>query len=328
MTWADIVAAVLCLVLPSSLLGFAVSARLLRDFYDGSTWNSLRHHLGILFHRTNGFTVVENGRVVYPTSEGQRFGPRLIISRPGNAALLERGNRQRVVGASVFASGRFEYVKLVFDLREQQQSLTFDDVLTREMICTTVKTTVAYSLEISDAARGGAEQPSAAEQAALRQLPYTMPDWPKASHGAVENSLRQVISTVTLTDLLSAAHLEPLERRMLHLANVRTLTWGVRIHHVIIECLQPTGPVTAATTGRWIAGTESETLLTNERARALATREMLQLIAQGYAIAKGLGMDDHEIHREVLRRTLEQLARDPATKVLVTRDVRDLLGLE
>jgi regulator of protease activity HflC (stomatin/prohibitin superfamily) len=83
--------------------------------------------------------------------------------------------------------------------------------------------------------------------------------------------------------------------------------------------------VTEATASRWVAETQTDTTVTLETARAQALRDALRLIADGYRTAKAMGMSSREIHREVLRRTLEQIAKDPAAKLIFTPELRDLL---
>jgi regulator of protease activity HflC (stomatin/prohibitin superfamily) len=322
MPWAS-VAAMVFLVVLTSLATFLVSARLLRDFYGGSTWDAFRHQLGLSLGQMRGLQVIEDGRVVIPSSSGTLLGPRLIIIRPGNAALLVNGGRvTRVTGPRIFRSERFEFVKHVYDLQERQELWTLEKVLTNDLIPTTVKLTTTYMLEISQEARQGDTPLSDDEAHILRRLPFTMPQWPEATRSAVEQSVRQVVSSEDLDGLLASSHHRPLEQRIINLTNQRTLDWGVRIRNVIIECLQPMAEITGATSSRWIADANNV-----EVARAQAFKDALLIIADAYRIARDdMEMPDEAIYREVLRRTLEQLAKDPATKLVITPELRGLLG--
>ena len=324
MPWAEALIA-LAVISVTALAAFFASAHLVRDFYGGSTLEAFRRQLLLLIGWTRGFQIIEDGRVAFPRDSHQLLGPLQMIIKPGNGVILERGKHQRVFGASVFRTGNFEYVKTVFDLREHQRSVQLDEVLSRDLIPVNTKATITYTLNISDGGRQGTAELLESEQDLLRQLAFKMPDWETATRSAVEHSIRQVVNGSTLNELLSPGHIAPLERRIQALTNGRTLAWGVRVDHVLIECVQPSAPVKEATITRWVAGAEGESTLLAERARALAAKEMLQVIAQGYALAKGMGMTNDEIHREILRRTLEQIARDPATKYLFTPELRTLL---
>ena len=323
MPWVSVATIAFLLVLFTSLATFLLSARILRDFYGGSTWDAFRHQLGLTLGQTQGLQIIEDGRVVLPSGSGTLLGPRLIIIRPGNAALLVNGGQvTRVTGPRIFRSDRFEFVRDIYDLQERQQLWTLDNVLTNDLIPTTIKLTTAYMLEISQEARQGDIPLSGAEEHILRRLPFTMPQWQEATRSAVEQSVRQVVSSEELDGLLASAHHRPLEQRIINLTNKRTLEWGVRIRNVIIECLQPLAEITGATSSRWIADAK----ISVEVARAQAFRDALQIVADAYQIARAMDMPEEAIYREVLRSTLEQIAKDPATKLVITPDLRGLLG--
>jgi hypothetical protein len=332
----------------TGFLTFFLSAAVLRPFYGGSRLEAFWTHLLIVLGRTRGYQIVDDGRIVYPDGPGPHLGPRLVIIRPGNAAILERSASRRTAGPSIFTSERFEYVKKVYDLREQQRSFVVENALTCDLVPIEARVTATFRLDICDSARCGPDvvipphpykpdkpdkrewqtptEMTDGEKNLLLHMPFAMPNWQNATQGVLEKCVRRVIRSRSLTELLSVADLEPLEAYIAFRANIRTSRWGVRVIHVILENLQPKPRLTEAAEGRWVAITETDTIVAAEQARASGMRNALIILASGYEAAKRLGMSGAEIHREVLRRTLECVATDPATKMLFTPELGALLA--
>jgi regulator of protease activity HflC (stomatin/prohibitin superfamily) len=223
---------------------------------------------------------------------------------------MERGSRQtRISGPAVFTSELFEYVKRIYNLQEKQETFTFKDVLTNDFMATKVEISVVYGIRVSDAARRGETPLIQAEIEHLQYIDSRMPDWERAIKAAIEGSVRRVIATKNFADLLTNGRLLELEQQIYQdLNSHRIRAWGIRVDEVTIQSVQPTQEVI------------------NERARAEAWRGALLLIADGYRNAIRAGMPEEAIHCEALRHTLEQIAKDPATKMIFTPELHDALN--
>ena len=282
-----------------------------------------------LRHRLRGTleapVTIDDGRVVGHTESEPLPGPRMITVRPGNAVLLQYQTEYPVIGHGTRTSRVGETVRRVFDLRDEQRTLEIHETLTRDVVPVSITLTVAFAIDVTAAARQGTLQPTAAESDMLRSLTFMRADWEHAIIAAIESCVRQIMAGFTLAEILGPTPRAALEQRILGCANGRSAGWGIRVNRVILQSIQPKQEVTTATTGQWVAPYEGERLRIADNYRSQATREMLSLIAQGYDNARTLGMTDPQIHREVLRRTLEQIAKDPATKVLFTPELTNLL---
>jgi regulator of protease activity HflC (stomatin/prohibitin superfamily) len=63
-----------------------------------------------------------------------------------------------------------------------------------------------------------------------------------------------------------------------------------------------------------------------ERVRAEAYRDALELIANGYSTAQGLGMSKKELHAEALRHLLNTLSSNPKFSALFNRELNELFS--
>jgi regulator of protease activity HflC (stomatin/prohibitin superfamily) len=310
----------------ASLLTFFVSAAILRELYGGNEFSAFRHHLQLALGLIRSFQVIDGGKTVMPQGPGPLFGPRTLIIRPGNAVILERGSQQTdALGPRIHTSRPFEFVKQIYDLQDRQKSFTFEEVLTADTMPTTVRIAATFGLDVHPRAKCGERPLLPAEQALLQRISLCVTDWETRAKSALERCVRQSIGNLELTELLSIGDFAPLEQNIAAMVNATIGPWGVRVSQVILECVQPRAEVTEATASRWVAETQTDTTVTLETARAQALRDALRLIADGYRTAKAMGMSSREIHREVLRRTLEQIAKDPAAKLIFTPELRDLL---
>ncbi|MBC7232527.1 MAG: hypothetical protein H5T68_04715 [Chloroflexi bacterium] len=303
------------------------SAAILREFYGGNEFEAFFHHLRLLVGFIRGIQVIADGSIVAPSASRSELGPFLIVVGPENAIIMQRGPQQtRISGPAVFTSAPFEYVKRVYDLRPRQKTFTFQDVLTSDLMATTVTVSVTYGIKIPPRIRHGQASWTDAETRVIERIDSWMTDWETRTAETIEGSVRQAVGRLDLATLLTPGYFADLARQIQILA-IRTLRpWGVNIHQVIVSSVQPANGVKTATTNRWIASAELQTTITIERARALAWKEALLLLADGYAIAKQKGMSEESIHREVLRRTLEQIAKDPATKIIFTPELNSALA--
>lgn len=313
--------------LVSMVLTFALSVEVLREFYGCPLSEAIMTHLRLVFGLLRGFQIIREGRTTFPTSTGPVMGPVLLIIGPNNCVILEGGPRQtRISGPAIFRTGRFEYVRTIYDLRQKQVSRKISSVLTSDLLETTVTLTATYGIKVAPRASRGERPLRPAEINMVQQVDAWMQDWEAGARGVIEAAVRQAVGSLTLRDVLLPNQLVEIARSILGIANGRMRPWGVEINRVEVESVQPAQQVKDATASRWLADTEAETATIVEMARAAAWRNALQLIAAGYLEAKEMGMTDSAIHREVLRRTLEQMAKDPASKIVITPELDSALS--
>ena len=232
-------------------LSFSVAAFIIRDVYGGSEFAALGHHVRLALGIVQGLQVIEDGKTVHPKGTGPLLGPRMLIIRPGSAVVTVKGRTRAAYGADFFTSQPFEYVKFTYHLGEQQKTLSFNDVLTSDLMPVTVRVSITYALDVSEEARLGRAAVTEAEQQMLCQIPFNMPDWQGATHGALEQAVRQSLQAVDMENLLTCVHTPRLETRLLDFTNRRTNLWGVRVRRVIVEQIATHAELTTALDSRW-----------------------------------------------------------------------------
>jgi hypothetical protein len=300
----------------AAFLGFAVAAFIIRDLFGMDEMQALGHHINLAFGRNQGFQVIEDGKVVVPNGVGQLLGPRTLIVRPGSAAVTVRGQTRAAYGAGVRTTQRYEYVKLTYNLDEQQKRYTFDNVLTNDLMSAQVRLCVTYALRVSDDARLGRAALSDEEQRRLCDLPFRMPDWHDGVRSAVEQAVRLALREPRLEPLLTTESLEDLQRGIQFTADLSVSRWGGCIDSVVIEEIATSSEVNAAMNNRWL-----------ERARAEGFQTAIGIIAQTYEKATGASkMSDEQVRREIARHALEELAKDPSGKLILTPELNELLN--
>jgi regulator of protease activity HflC (stomatin/prohibitin superfamily) len=292
---------------------------LIRDMYGGSVRTAFSHVLALLTRRTRGYQIIDSGQTIFPSGDGPFLGPLMVIVRPGNAVSMVRGGQiTHVTGPGIYRSREYEFVKDIHDLREQQMSYTFEDVLSRDTIEMTARVTVSFTVNVDERARQGAVPLSPEEQEILRRMPMNAPQWNLIAHGALEQALRHAVGAFTIRELISHAQLGTLERRVERMSNDKVAPWGLRIDTVIIECLRPKTEITEAAINRWVAASN----INVEVAKSEGFRQALRIMADAYQDALDCGMSDEGIRGEIMRRTIEQLGKDPATKLVITPELK------
>jgi regulator of protease activity HflC (stomatin/prohibitin superfamily) len=289
----------LALTATAVALTFCISAFSIRALFDDDEWASLGHHLKLVLGIVQGFQVVDDATPNGMQVTKPLLGPRLLIIRPGKAAVLERGAGRRVIQPSISTTTPFEYVKYVHDLGDQQTAYTFLEVLTQDLVSTTVRLIAQYRLSVTDQARSGLTRFTPAEQALLQRIPLAMPAWETALKTVLEQCTRRAIGSHQLEALIDGRDLDAVEQAILNRTRTRTAGWGVVVEQIIMQGVSARPGVAEA----------METRRT-DRERAVAMQEALAILADGYNQAQTVGMQQGDIWLEVLRRTLEQIVRE------------------
>ncbi len=313
-------------VVLASFLTFFIAAGIVRNWYDNSDWKALVSHMKIALGLNHGFQIVENGKITYPKDATIVFGPRNLFIKPYNAVILERGSKQtRVLGPAYYTTAPFEYVKYIFNLKDFSEHLLVDLSPTREQILVDLHIRITYSLNINEAARLDDEKWTEKERQILQQLAKQTTDWKELTKSVVNSKARLIVKAWGVDQLLATRDFSRLESQIQNLSNDRLKENGIKISDVLIEKIEASPDFYSAQTEKWIASTQAEILNIRDRARAEAYREALRLIATAYQEAHEQGMDPDDIHRELLRRTIEQLSGDPSV-LLFAPMLKDLMN--
>lgn len=295
------------------LATFALSAWLVRGLYGESVGTWLRLHLSVLMGSVRGSHVIADGKTVLPAdAKGPLMGPRLLVVRPENVVILERGSKMtRVSGPAVLTTQPFEYVRTIYDLRQKQETWTFHNVLTSDLLSATVKVSATYGIDMPARARTGDSPLANAEKAALQRLELLVPDWQRMVKDAVENAVREVASAREIEQLVPPKSTASLERRVVELANRRLRQLRLRVQGIILESVHPQAAVLDARASQWLTEVEVGT----ELSRTTNWSACLSALASAYKAAMDLGMPADSIQHETLCRSLQQIAKSLTIKL-------------
>lgn len=196
-----------------------ISAKEARQFVRSQVFGSARNYL-----------VIENGEIVWEKPAGvlaRLGGPGVLVVRPGNAVVLERGGETtRIVGPGVHRLRRFETVKRpskakgIIDLRPQEDATMAAKVLTKDGIPLDVQVSQGWQIEprqVTDSRRssqlaggeattpvlGAPEYP--VYEATVRKAVFATPPegWERLFPEAALSVLRDVVATYTLDEIFS-----------------------------------------------------------------------------------------------------------------------------
>ena len=312
-------AGVLCVLL-TCVVTFAISALPLRDFYQQSTLQAILQHFKLTIGIIPGLQIIEDGKMVVPSGKSLVMGPRTVIIKPYNAVIFESGPRQtEITGPRVFTSKPFEYMKRIIELRDRQKHLTFTDVLSADLMRTTIRINVVYALNISAEARRGERPLNDDEKKVLSTLDLHMGEWETETVNAIERSMRRAASSYSFDDLLRPKTLSDVERDALAEMRADVSPWGVEITHLAIQDALPDQKLTDARE-------KAEATRITDSARAQAMADALNILAPAFEVAKNANMTEDEIKREVVRRSFEQMSSDPNAKFAATTEMTEFLS--
>lgn len=284
--WKAVIAAIL-----SSGLAIGLSAVLLRHIYDESSWAAFWHQIRMAFGRSKEIQVIDGGKTIIPKAGGTLLGPRMVVIKPYNAVMTERGARTTDVhGPKILDTEPFEFAKSIIDLRPKQQWLTVTDVLNGDLMKLTVVVCVDYSLDLREKAKEGAEPLNEQEKATLTRIAVSLSDWLPAANSAAEAAVRQAFCETRLNDFKDGGQHVALEKAIKELAQDRTAEWGIKVDKVVLQRVQVMSQA--------IDGGETITTL----------RQLVNI----YQEAQAIGLSKEDLERYLERHLQEQLARNSA----------------
>jgi hypothetical protein len=308
----------------SAVIVYFVSAAVLRDLYGGDEMEAFSHHLRILFAARGGIMIVEDGKVTVPSSKGPHMGPMRVIVKPGNVVVMESGSRvTRICGPSVFQSGNFEYVKQVIDARRVRRSVHVKDVMTRNLVPIVADVTYVAGIDLSpETIRGEngsmihpdkSQGLTATELAALRGILIRLPNWQDMVQEVVMAAIREILATERFNEAISSDNYGDLTNRIHTRVRTRLAGHGIRVESTQLTRVSPDPLLVEALAS-------SESTKAREKAAGEAWQMAITAISLGYNIALRNGMRPEDIHRETQRFTMEHIAHDQATKIVMAAD--------
>lgn len=327
--------------LAAIVVTFAVTAGVLRDLYHGSTKEAIKNQLSVMTSIRGGFVVVNEGKIVVPTSHSPHPGPKLVIVRPGNAVvMINGGSTTRICGPSVFMSKNFEYVGEVLRIDRHHKNLPISEVVTSDIDPVAVQVGYYYGINVSEQTiRGengnivhgdGSRGLTAEELKLLRSLVTLNPKWETALHAQVESTIRGLISQCGYEQLIGANHYQRLARKIVYTMADHVTELGAVVESVSVVQITPNTALLDA----HIEGQRTRSL---DSAKGEGFRLAITEIAQGYRLALtlakeaedrlGKSIDVEDIHRMATRYLMDHMAEDPATKVVLTAPIPDAQGL-
>ena len=276
--------------------------------------------LKTIFGLCKGFQRIEDGATVIPKdAKAALLGPMNIVIK-GSAVTMYRGAKQtRICGPEFVRSVPWEHVGRIYDLCPNQRVLSFSNVLTLEHMPTTVEVLTVYAISVGGETMRGERKLTDEERAIIQRLDCHTREWKQMTESAIEQEVRRAAARIKVEELLAANSFPRLSQTVLARANLALNPWGLKVHQIIIRSVQPAVEVTQGVNRAYVAQI-------TETARAGTLRDTLRVLADGYRTAKELGMSDTDLQREVLRRILEVLAKDPklASYPLTAETVRAL----
>jgi len=287
---------------------FLLSFRPFRELYHGSLGRAMLRHLGNSITLFNRFQVIRNGQSIIPSTEGDVFGPRLMVINPGSAVVMEQGGRQtRISGPGIFWSGFFEFARKMYDLRCQQRLIHPSGVLTSDLIQTTLTMCVSYRLNVRPEVSTGDEPLNQAEEQMLKHIDLNVPDWEQEAGSVVQGIARQAASRCTLEELMTAANAAAVEDQIVREANRRLRERGIFVEKVVIENIQPQEDIVSAAAEKWIAqGARAEI----ELSKANTWHTWLNLLVDAYTRAADANIEPGIIQQEAMYRALQELSQN------------------
>ena len=303
-------------VLLATLTTWTLSALALNGLYEGSTMRAFKQHLLKIDWLAQSALVIQEGRIVHPKKmdiskqKTPAFGPRLIVVGPCNAAVMECGPKQtRVVGPTIFVSKPYEYVRKIYNLRCRQETLRLSDVLTQDLIPTTVDLCLAYGLRVCREARVGQGKLTESERQTIQWIDLNLPDWETAVKSIVHRTARRVIGARDLIDVVTPQGFAEVEQQVL--ADVNALLqeweWGLHVERIVVEYIQPQEKIMTAAADRWIALAVEQVI---ETSKAESWHTWLTRSSDGYGVGEGLGVAQETLQKEALYRALLEVAKN------------------
>jgi len=290
-----------------------MTSQTMAPLFEGKVKDAFVHLIKLNLGIWRGFQIIEDGETAFPQSGGRPLGPVLTIVRQNSLAILEGGKTQPrfIIGPSVVPTDRFEYVKKIINLKPKSQAKTVKGCLTKDGMEVDVVLTSLAGLNVSDQTRREPGKVTVFESSFLQKLHLDMPDWEAYFVSVLEEAIRYAISRHAMIGLLDNSIYGTISVDVRRYLETKLKQWGIRTLELTIERITLPTTFVKAKAEAAAAALAMEIL-------AIARRDGLVTMADGYNVASTLGMPDDQINRELLRSTLEQIVRQPSVGALLS----------
>lgn len=287
----------------------------------GGSNKQVFQHLGKLnLGIWRGFQIIEDGKSTFPQGDGRVLGPTMTIVRANSAVILEGGQTQPriIVGPKAEATGRFEYVKAMFNLKPKAEQKTLKRCVTADGIEIDVTLNSLAGLNVSEQTRKDPSKITVFESTFLQRLHLDLPDWENLFENTLEQATRREISKHRMLSLIGTTDYEAISLNIQSFIGTKLKDWGIRtIELSVVNIALP--PTFVQANADAVATKLATEILT------VARHDGLIMMADGYNVARQLGMPDDMINRELLRSTLESIIQTPGVGALLSPAVSAML---
>lgn len=314
----------LLLAVTIAALAIFMMAGVTRELYEGSEWTALKASLLMLIERYRGFQIIDDGTTIVPANaSGPLLGPRFLIVRPYNACILQRGSEQtEYIGPSTRQTRPFEYVAYIFNLNPEQRHLQLQDALTNDGAEVEVYYEAAMGIDIEDEKRRGDEKFEDTDIQALQALRSRYVNWEEHAIAVIESCLRAELYSYDLNRALSSQGYTYITDAVIKNARAKLDPDKIKVYSLVVRNIIPKTQVRSALGAVWQEGQRS----TFEVQRAQDRYDILSVIADAYARAATMGIDNETIRKELLRQTLEDTIRENPEVMKLGEDVQILVS--
>jgi len=325
------------------------------DGYKGHEWEAMQSAIGILLGINQGTWMVSGGKAEARSSAGGMLsmfgGPALLIVQEGHVAVLEQsGKVTRVVGSGITWLKAFERVSMVVPLHIRSEKLTIDQVATRDKVLIE-----EFEIQVFHKVNPGPEADRiqdgqfAYNDDNIRQNVWNTAgsDWRNSVASVANTATRDVVGRYTLDEIVPLSDSFRAEFRKTLTEQINKVTrdiMGILVTTVDIGRVKIPKEAEQRLLGKWladwdiqIAHSQREVLIRKGEAEAviLKLKEVAwaeaqrQLVEQMAASFRNLDLSGRDTATYLLSlrflETLEKMASDPATKILLPGDSISLI---
>lgn len=323
--------------------------------YKGHEWEAMRSAIGILLGINQGTWMVSKGNAEARSTAGGMLsmfgGPALLIVQEGHVVVLEQsGKVTRVVGSGVTWLKAFERVSMVVPLHLRSEKLTIEQVATRDrVLIEEFEIQVFHKVNPGPEADRVQDGQFAYNEDNIRQNIWNTAgaDW-RGSVGSVANTAtRDVVGRYTLDEIVPLSDSFRTDFRNTLTEQMNRVTrdvMGILVTTVDIGRVKIPKEAEQRLLGKWladwdiqIAHSQREVLIRKGEAEAviLKLKEVAwaeaqrQLVEQMAASFRNLDLSGRDTATYLLSlrflETLEKMASNPATKILLPGDSMSLI---
>jgi regulator of protease activity HflC (stomatin/prohibitin superfamily) len=310
-----------------------------------------------LLGRSNGTLLVSAGTATVVSGDAatlQHFGgPGTLMVQEGHAVILEKGGAfSRIVARGITSLDPFERISMVVPLYLRKDSVTVEQVATKDKILIEAFDVLVFH----KVDRGPEEEQIKVGRASYSENHLIDIVWKPSGadpRGGVrsmtESAVRDVVGRYDLEQILPIAGDFRQSFKMELMQEINKITkklMGVEVRAVDIGKVKLPPEAEKRLQAKWladwdvhIARSEREAMIRRGEAGAVllkvkevawaeAQKEIIQRVAEGFDGVKGI-RDGQQVSYVIALRaleTLEKMAGDPATKILLPNDVLTQLG--